>query len=116
LDPHHLNQGEINMAIIAYRAVTSDGSLHAEVFESEKAKRFSGPFCPVGRHTSTTVKEDLYLTDKGVWVKNTVTLNSRRGSETGDVSVYTSISRSEARDWLKAHDYMGAAEQHFTQV
>ncbi|MFE0472384.1 hypothetical protein ACFW2V_12290 [Streptomyces sp. NPDC058947] len=93
------------MAIVAYLAVASDGSLHGEVFETDNAERFKGSFCPLADGSSGTVKEDLYRAEGGTWIKNTVILNSRRGSEVGDTSTYTSISQADARDWLKQHDY-----------
>jgi hypothetical protein len=102
------------MAIVAYLAVASDGSLHSEVFETDAADRFKGSFCPLPDGSSRTAKEDLYRTDDGTWIKNTVVLNSRNGSEVGDTSTYTSISRADARDWLKQHDYVEALSRLLT--
>jgi hypothetical protein len=99
------------MAIVTYLAVASDGSLHSEVFETDDAERFTGPFCPLADGSSSTSKEDLYRTKDGAWIKNTVTLKSRKGSEAGDTSTYISISRLDARTWLRRHDYTEAVSR-----
>lgn len=99
------------MAIVSYLAVASDGSLHGEVFETDKAERFSGAFCPDGG--SSTRKEDLYLIKDRHWIKNTVTLNDRTGVDPGDTSSYIAISPSEAREWLKRHDFTEAVTRLF---
>lgn len=99
------------MAIVAYRAVASDGSLHGCVFETDDAQRFEGSFSPWGDGSPGAAKEDLYRTGTGTWIKNVVILNSRRGSEAGDDSIYTSISASDARDWLKKNGFTQEAAQ-----
>lgn len=99
------------MAIVAYRAVASDGSLHGCVFETDDARRFKGVFCPLADGSSGTKKEDLYRTETGTWIKNVVVLNSRKGSEAGDDSSYISISTSDARDWLKENGFTQEAAQ-----
>lgn len=99
------------MAIVAYRAVASDGSLHGCVFETDKAERFQGSFCPLADGSAGTAKEELYRTETGTWIKNVVILNSRRRSEAGDDSTYISISTSDAREWLKSNGFTQKAAQ-----
>lgn len=101
------------MAIVTYLAVASDGSLHSEVFETDEAERFKGLFCPLGDGSSGTSKQDLYRTEDGMWIACTVTLNSRKESEMGDTSTYISISRTDAHDWLKRHNYAEVASRLF---
>lgn len=97
------------MAIVSYRAVASDGSLHGELFETDDAERFKGAFCPFPDGSSGTSKEDLYLTDDGVWIKNSVVFDGR--SATPKTSLFHSVSKPEARDWLKRHDQAEAASR-----
>jgi hypothetical protein len=89
------------MAVIAYEG--EPGGL----FDSERAECFTGNFSPTDLHGSGTAKEDLYLTDKGHWIKNRVVLIAP------DTSVYVLITDDEAHAWLKEHDYPEAAKRYF---
>lgn len=104
------------MPIIAYTAIASDGSLHGEVFETDKAERFEGAFCPLADGSAGTSKEDLYLVDGRHWIKNTVTLHGRKGDVAEDSSTYIAISLTEAREWMERHNYPEAVRRYFVNT
>lgn len=94
------------MSIIAYGGVLSG------LFDSDEAERFTGSFCPDGDRDSGTSKEDLYLTNKGEWIRNHVVIKSVNGLNEY-TSTYTLATNEEAQDWLKEHDYPEAATRYF---
>lgn len=90
------------MSIIMY----TDGQ-RTKLFSTDQAGHFSGSFCPIGTTGGATSKEDLYLTNKGDWIKNVVTLADKH------TSTYAMISGDEAHAWLKKHGYTEAATRYF---
>lgn len=91
------------LAYIAYNATAPDGTPEGRLFDPQEAELFPGNDPDDGE----LVWEHLYLTEKGVWIKNTI----RFGSP--DTSSFDAVPPEVAHAWLKDNNHQEAAERYF---